>query len=164
MRQVLISLFLLASAACTTGVSASPPSFFGYEGAWRGSGTFQGMPSMVEVQVSPILEGGAWALDVTVLATPANGPLIRFIGRAQYVVRDGAPVTGNWVDSQGSAYVIAPSLENGALIVDWGEGASARGRSEYRLTEAGELRIDDFVPNAAGEQRRFATATLRRSR
>ena len=125
---------------------------------------FQGMPSMVEARVAPLMGGQVWSLDVSVTATPPNGEAVRFTGRAQYAVREGAPIAGNWIDTTGAAYAIAPRIENGVLIVNWGEDAPVRGRSEYRLQDDGDLQIDDFIPGRDGQQRRFATAELHRVR
>jgi hypothetical protein len=158
---IAVVCFLFAGATSAAN-AVSPTSFYGFEGTWQGTGTFQGSPSTVDAKFSPILDGHGWALDVSVTAKRADGTTVRFLGRGQYVVKTGALTGGNWIDSGGSAYAIAPSFENGVLVVDWGKAAPVRGRSEYRLTANGELVIDDFAPDASGTQRRFATATLRR--
>lgn len=160
MNRQLIALVCLLLAGCATTAAPRRTPFSDFEGAWRGVGTFQGLPSAVEARFAPI-EGGAWSLDINVIATPPTGAPTNFTGHAQYTMADGAPTGGKWTDSQGSAYAIAPRFEDGALIVDWGEGAAVRGRSEYRLQEDGDLQIDDFAPNRSGEVRRFATAELR---
>ncbi len=161
MKHLCLALLLCFEAACAT--LAQSNGFGGLEGRWRGAGQFQGMPSTVEAQFAPLLGARAWALDIDIEARPPAGEPIRFSGRAQYVLRDGALAGGNWIDSQGATYALAPRRENGALIVDWSEGASVRGRSEYRIQPDGDLQIDDFVPGPDGAMRRFATAELRRA-
>jgi hypothetical protein len=151
---------LLLSSCATTALEPTP--FSDFAGPWRGTGTFQGLPSVVEARFAPLQGGGVWELDINIVATPPSGAPVNFAGHAEYTMTDGAPTGGNWTDNQGSAYALAPRFENGALVVDWGDGAAVRGRSEYRLQDDGDLQIDDFAPSRGGEMRRFATAELQR--
>lgn len=157
MRIGIITSFLII-AACATP-APPPPTFFGLEGAWRGTGTFQGMPSNVAARFEPATDGD-WTLDLEVVAARPGGEPTVFTGHARYAMAAGNPASGAWFDSLGSTYSISPRIENGVLIVDWGPEAPVRGRSEYRLQDDGDLQIEDFAPNRNGDLRRFATAEL----
>lgn len=158
-------LAMLALAACSTlSGNSGAPQFYGFEGSWRGTGTFQGLPSNVEARFAPEGES-AWTLDIAIVAARDGGALepVNFSGHARYDMSDRGPMGGHWTDSFGSDYSIAPRIDGGALIVDWGPEAQMRGRSEYRIQADGDLQIDDFVRGEDGQHRRFATAELRRT-
>lgn len=161
MRIGVIAVLALLGA-CTTPSTPEQATFFGLEGAWRGTGTFQGMPSNVTARFAPDSDG-IWTLDIEIAAARPGGEPVVFTGRARYLMEAALPVGGAWSDSMGSDYSISPRIEDGALIVDWGPEAPVRSRSEYRVQDDGDLQIDDFAPGRDGTLRRFATAELRRA-
>lgn len=134
----------------------------GLSGNWRGAGSFQGSPSQVSAAFSPLFDGAAWALDIDVRFARDGAPPQAFAGRAAYVVRDGALADGVWVDSTANAYKLTPHVEEGTLIVEWGD-ANLAGQSTYRLVANDSLQIVDFVRTSSGEYRRFADAMLQRA-
>lgn len=158
LAQILLTIPLIFTLGCATAM-AQPFSFAALEGAWRGQGTFRGAPSEVSATFAPLFEGAAWSLDVDIRFNAGNGQPQRFQGRGGYAMRAGAPIGGSWVDNFGNAYAIAPRIEDGALIVDWGQG----GRSIYRLEADGDLHIEDSIRAADGAWRSFATAELSRT-
>lgn len=162
-RRVAIGTGIAAIAFAAARADARSP-LAEFEGTWRGAGTFQGAPSRVSARFAPSLGGAGWTLDIRIVADLPKGETVTFAGHAVYVIEDGVPVRGTWADSQGSTYLITLRIDGSALIVDWGEGARAVGRSEYRIVPEGSLRIEDSLRGLDGRWARFAQADLRRNR
>jgi hypothetical protein len=161
MRALIFSLLVL-TAACATARAEPAASFDSLVGDWAGQGQFQGALSQVSARFEPLFDGAAWALDIDIRFSPPARPPMRFQGRGNYVLREGTPVGGTWVDSFANAYEISPRFEAGALVVDWGENG-VTGRSLYRRLPNGNLRIEDMIQAADGQWRTFATAELQRT-
>ncbi len=155
MRALIVSLVLL-TAGCASARAEPTDPFQGFAGNWAGQGQFQGAPSEVNAHFAPLFDGGAWSLDIR-FSVPGRTPM-RFQGRGGYVLRDGAPVGGTWVDSFANAYEITPRLEAGALVVDWG----VTGRRFYSLLANGNLRIEDMIQAPDGQWRTFSLVELQR--
>ena len=160
MRALIVSLLLFATA-CASARAESTDTFQSLAGEWHGQGQFQGAPSEVSARFAPLFDGGAWSLDIDIRFSPPGRAAMRFQGRGGYVLREGVPVGGTWVDSFANAYEITPRLEGGALVVDWGE-EGVSGRSVYRALPTGGLRIEDMIQAQDGQWRTFATAELQR--
>jgi hypothetical protein len=159
MRALIVSLILFAAGCASARAS---DTFRALAGEWHGQGQFQGAPSEVSARFAPLFDGVAWSLDIDIRFTPPARQPMRFQGRGNYVLREGTPVGGTWVDSFANAYEIAPRFEAGALVVDWGENG-VTGRSLYRRLPNGNLRIEDMIQAADGQWRTFATAELQRT-
>ena len=159
-RLTLALLFMLS--ACASAHAEPAAGFAALTGSWAGRGQFQGAPSEVNARFEPLFDGGAWSLDIDVRFVPQGRPPMRFQGRAAYVLRDGAPAGGAWIDSFANAYEITPRFEAGVLVVDWGEGQVA-GRSQYSIEPDGDLLVEDFTRAADGAWRQFARAELQKA-
>jgi hypothetical protein len=49
-----------------------------------------------------------------------------------------------------------------ALTSEWGDGTTARGRTEYRLTAPDALVVTDWIRTASGDWRQFGKVEYRR--
>ncbi len=159
MNRFLISI--AASLGCAAAAAAQDSvSFADLQGAWSGSGRFQGLPSTVDATFQPALGGSFWRLTYAVEAASDDGP-VRFAGEGLYPAAMTATAEGRWFDVRGAALPTRPRFDGGALVVEWTEGDTA-GRSTYAPDDDG-LRVTDAVI-VDGEAEIFAQAELRRVR
>lgn len=164
MNRALERLAAALLLAATAPVAAQPPAQAPMEqlsalawlaGSWRGAGTMFGRPSEATLSVAATL-GGRF-LEFSYRAGP-------FEGRAFYRPAADGGWTARWFDNRGAAFPIAARVTARGLIADWGDAASERGRTVYRLADDGRLHVTDSVRNPDGSYRDFASHVLMRQR
>ncbi len=92
----------------------------------------------------------------------AEPPLPRFEGLALYWPLAEGGLSGRWFDSQGATHILDAALEQNALIAEWGDGTTARGRSTYRLVEPAVMGVSDEIKRKDGTWREFGRYRLTR--
>ena len=132
-------------------------------GEWSGSGTVTGRASSVTMIWSR--EPGASFLHLrfrNVMAASSARPAEVFEARGYYGVRPGAPAAGTWIDSRGVIFPVTFTATADTLTSDWGSEGTERGRTTYRVREAGILEVTDFVRSADGQYKEFGRVVLER--
>jgi hypothetical protein len=157
-RTLFAALLVIASSA---PVLAQPPgaphptaALTWLTGSWRGGGTMFGSASEARLVVSPAL-GGRF-LEFSYLAGP-------FEGRAFYRPAPDGGWQAQWLDNRGVTFPIAAQIEARTLTSEWGEAATERGRTVYRLADDGRLHVTDSVRRPDGSYRDFASHILSRA-
>lgn len=84
-----------------------------------------------------------------------------FEGHAYYKPLGNGKYQGNWQDSYGNQFPLSASFESSVLTALWGEPSTETGRTTYKLNDAGDVEIVDFVRTKAGEL--FNRAIVKRS-
>ncbi|MGH7338024.1 MAG: hypothetical protein ACREI7_10620, partial [Myxococcota bacterium] len=85
----------------------------------------------------------------------------RFEGLALYWAGASAGrLNGRWFDSQGATHLLDAVLEPQALIAEWGDGTTPRGRSTYRLLSANAMEVIDEIRRKDGTWREFGRFRL----
>ncbi len=150
---LLLSVVPLAAQSAPPAPAEQVSALAWLTGTWRGSGTMFGNPSEATLAVSPAL-GGRF-LEFSYRAG-------RFEGRAFY-----RPAVGGWqaqwFDNRGVTFPIAAQAGVQVLTSEWGNAATERGRTIYRLAGNGRLHITDAVRLPDGGYRDFASHILTRA-
>jgi hypothetical protein len=131
-------------------------------GDWRGPGTNNAAAAQLHLNWERTL-GGRFVRLTLVNDIGAQPPLQRFEGLAMYWESTPNRLNGRWFDSQGSAHVLEGVLEANALVSEWGDGSSARGRSTYRLMAADIMEVVDEIKRKEGTWREFGRYRLTRA-
>lgn len=159
MARTLLAALLLAVPSVAAGAqlpgAPHPTAALPWlTGSWRGPGTMFGNASEASLTVSPVLGGRFLEFSYRV------GP---FEGRAFY---RPAPVGGwqaVWFDNRGATFPIVAQAEARMLTSDWGDAATERGRTVYRIADDGRLHVTDSVRRLDGSYRDFASHVLTRA-
>jgi len=150
---------LLAASASAQQPAQRPATLDWLHGAWAGSGTVQGAPSEATLDVGPAL-GGRF-VELRYGFTTRGERSFRFEGRGFYRA-DGSGWQGQWFDSTGATRPLAGTVSGTVLTTEWGDEATERGRTTYRLEGANALQVTDEVLRRDGQWHVFATHDLTR--
>ena len=138
------------------GASGATSLLRNLAGGWIGSGSVMKREAHVELTVAPVLGGRFVRLQwVNNGGRDGREP---FEGLAIYEERPDGSFAATWWDSQGAHHAVTATASGSALTAQWGD----RGRTVYRLLEAGELEVVDSVKNADGSWTEFGRTTLKR--
>ena len=130
-------------------------------GEWHGTGTTSGAAARLTLKWERAL-GGRF-VRLTLLNEIGNEPTRqRFEGLAMYWPGVAGRVNGRWFDSQGVVHLLDGALEPDALIAEWGDGTTARGRSTYRLLGADAMEVIDEIRRKDGSWSEFGRFRLER--
>jgi hypothetical protein len=152
---------LSAFAGAVPAQEAAPLE--GWLGEWHGSGTTSGAPAKLTLRWERAL--GGHFVRLTLLNEIASEPTPqRFEGLAMYWPGAAGRMAGRWFDSQGVMHVLDGALEADALIAEWGDGTTARGRSTYRLLGSDAMEVIDEIRGKDGTWREFGRFRLERPR
>lgn len=131
-------------------------------GHWQGTGEVRGMPSKQEMHWEPVLDGRFLRLSFDNRMTAPDGKEWRFQAQSYYRVEADDTIAGTWFDSRGVSFPLAGTVEpGGAMTILWGTPETERGRSSYRISDAG-LEVTDEVMGPDGAWRTFGRTTLTR--
>lgn len=156
------ALLLLAGALLAQEAAPSQP-LEQWLGEWQGAGTTSGAPAKLTLKWERAL--GGHFVRLTLLNEIASEPTPqRFEGLAMYWPGGAGRMTGRWFDSQGLMHVLDGALEPDALIAEWGDGTTARGRSTYRLIGSDAMEVIDEIRRKDGTWREFGRFRLERPR
>ena len=130
-------------------------------GEWQGTGTTSGAPARLTLKWERAL-GGRF-VRLTLLNEIGSEPTRqRFEGLAMYWPGAAGRMNGRWFDSQGVMHVLVGALQSDALIAEWGDGTTPRGRSTYRLLSADAMEVIDEIRGKDGSWREFGRFRLER--
>jgi hypothetical protein len=94
-----------------------------------------------------------------------TGPPDVFEAHGYYrVADDGLRGVGTWVDSRGLVLPLVVTIAQDRMTVEWGDDATERGQTVYRLVAGDTLEVIDAVRDKGGQLREFGRSTLRRAR
>ena len=131
-------------------------------GRWRGEGTVRGMAAAIELEFRPVLEGRAHQLGFRNRMRGEDGKEWLFQSEATYLCAPDATCRGHWYDSRGAILPLTTRIDEGALLVEWGEAATEQGRTRYAPQPDGSLVITDEMLDKSGAWKVFGTTTARR--
>jgi hypothetical protein len=151
---------LLFAGALIAQDSASSRPLEHWLGEWHGTGTTSGAPAKLTLRWERAL--GGQFVRLTLLNEIAAEPPQRFEGLAMYWPGTAGRMNGRWFDSQGVMHVLEGALEADALIAEWGDGTTPRGRSTYRLLGPDAMEVIDEIRRKDGTWREFARFRLER--
>lgn len=153
---------LLTFASALPGQEAAPAQpLEQWLGEWHGAGTTSGAPAKLTLRWERAL-GGHFVRLTLLNEIGAEPTPQRFEGLAMYWPGEAGRMNGRWFDSQGVMHVLEGALEPDALIAEWGDGTTARGRSTYRLLSADAMEVIDEIRRKDGTWREFARFRLER--
>jgi hypothetical protein len=131
-------------------------------GEWRGTGTTSGAPAQLNLKWERAL-GGRFVRLTLVNEIGAEPTRQRFEGLAMYWPGAAGRLNGRWFDSQGATHLLDAVLEPDALIAEWGDGTTARGRSTYRLLAPDAMEVIDEIRGKDGTWREFGRFRMQRA-
>ena len=134
----------------------------GPAGRCQGTGEVSGMDATLALTFAPALEGKAHRLSFSNRMRAADGREWSFAAEAIYLCHGAPPCRGHWYDTRGMVLPLAATPQADALAVEWGDAATERGRTTYRL-ETDTLHITDEVLGKDGQWKVFGRSRLRRS-
>jgi hypothetical protein len=160
-RAGLVAALLALELAAPASFAQPAPAPAGAEaasldwlaGRWRGEGRRGGETLAATLDARLVLGGRFLELSYS-----SGG----FEGRALYRPAAGG-WQGRWFDSRGVELPLRATLQGRTLTADWGDAATERGRTIYRLRDDGRLEILDSVAGADGAFRPFASHLLARA-
>jgi hypothetical protein len=142
-----VAAFLLTfTIGQSHGAPAQPPQpLEQWLGEWRGTGTTSGAPANLRLRWERTL-GGRFVRLTLVNEIGARPPLQRFEGLGLCWSGDEAGrLNGRWFDSEGAQHVLDAALGPDALIAEWGDGTTPRGRSTHRLLQPHVMEVIDEI-------------------
>jgi len=153
-----------AAAVLLLGTAASAQAPAGaldwLHGRWAGTGTVQDSASAATLEVATTL-GGRFVELRYAFTTHAERPF-RFEGRGFYRP-DGAIWRGQWFDSTGATRPLSGTVTGTTLVTEWGDDATERGRTTYRLEAVDSLEVTDEVLRRDGLWHVFASHQFTRN-
>ena len=155
-------LWLAVLPAAIAEETPAAQLFAALTGHWQGTGEVRGMPSKQEMRWEPVLDGQFLRLSFDNRMTAPDGKEWRFQAQSYYRVQADGAIAGTWFDSRGVSFPLVGTVEpGGALTILWGTAETERGRSSYRISDAG-LEVIDEVQGPDGAWRTFGRTTLTR--
>jgi hypothetical protein len=160
-----VLLALVASSGGEAGGQAAAPArppdplapLERFVGAWKGPGTLQGAPAVLELRFERVL-GGRFLRIEHRNQVEARGRTMVFEGLALYRGADEG-FAATWYDSFGHVYPVTATLDGDTLRALWGTPETEQGTTDYRLAAPGTLEVTDRV-RRAGALQEFGKATL----
>ena len=155
-----VVLLLLTVAVPVNGDERVPPSAIrDLLGSWSADCDAWGTPARCTLTWVAGLHVSQLIVDYRIEAR-ADGAAI-FSGKGVYRVLDGTALDGYWHDSGGAIHPLAAAWDETTLTTHWGIAGSKQGRTRYRLTDAGQLEVTDWLLGEE-EWRQFMRATYDR--
>jgi hypothetical protein len=158
MRGIAVALSLVLAALAG---DASADGWQALDGGWRGDGTVNGMPASIELEFRTALERRGRHLRFRNRMQHAEGERV-FSAEALYLCGADGACRGHWYDSRGVVLPLTVAVHPQHLVVDWGDEATERGRTTYRVGEDGLLEITDEVRGKDGAWKVFGQTRARR--
>lgn len=131
-------------------------------GRWEGSGEVSGMAAQLTLHFQPALDGQAHRLSFRNRMRAADGKEWPFAAEAFYLCGRETTCRGHWYDTRGTTLPVSTAEQADALVVDWGDASTERGRTTYRVQD-GELHITDEVRGRDGAWKVFGRSRLARA-
>ena len=156
-------LLVIATGQPVAQEAVPTPPLEQWLGEWRGTGTTNAASARLNLKWERALGGRFVRLTLLneIGAEPASQ---RFEGLALYWPGASAGrLNGRWFDSQGATHLLDAVLEPGALIAEWGDGTTPRGRSTYRLLSPNAMEVIDEIRRKDGTWREFGRFRLERA-
>lgn len=119
-------------------------------GRWTGEGKVSGMAASVELEFRSALDGGGRHLTFYNRMQGADGKIWPFRAEAFYLCGKDGVCRGHWYDTRGMTLPLQTASHGDRLVVEWGDEATERGRTTYRIGEGGALEITDEVRGKDG--------------
>jgi hypothetical protein len=159
MRPIATAAALLLAVSATAFAQEPAASLDWLHGEWAGTGTVQGAPSEATLVVSPALEGRF--VELRYGFTTQGERRFRFEGRGFYRA-EASGWRGQWFDSTGATRPLSGTVAGATLTTEWGEAATERGRTTYRLEPPNALEVTDEVLRGDGRWHVFARHRMTR--
>ncbi len=159
MRGLFVSLL---GVAMLLPVPASAGIWETLAGRWQGSGDVSGMKAELELEFQPALNEQAYRLSFRTRMRAADGSEWPFAAEAVYLCERTPTCRGHWYDTRGMILPLTTREEPDALVVDWGNAATERGRTTYRL-DADALHVTDEVLGKDGRWKVFGRSRFVRA-
>lgn len=162
MRTVgaIAAALLLTAAVPVDGDERVPPSDArDLLGSWSTDCDAWGTPAWCTLVWAEGLHASQLTVDYRIEAR-ADGAAI-FSGKGVYRVLGGNSLDGYWHDSGGAIHPLAAAWGETVLMTHWGIAGSKQGRTRYRITDAGQLEVTDWVLGES-EWRQFMQVTYDR--
>jgi hypothetical protein len=131
-------------------------------GEWRGTGTTNGASAQLNLKWERAL-GERFVRLTLVNDIGAEPTRQKFEGLAMYWPGAAGRMNGRWFDSQGATHLLDAVLEPDALIAEWGDGTTPRGRSTYRLLAPDTMEVIDEIRGKNGTWREFGRFRMQRA-
>ncbi len=132
-------------------------------GRWAGKGEVSGMAANVELEFRSALGGGGRHLTFYNRMQAADGKVWPFRAEAFYLCGKDSGCSGHWYDSRGMTLPVKTASHDDRLVVEWGDDATERGRTTYRIGSDGELDITDEVRGKDGAWSVFGNTRAKRA-
>ncbi len=159
MRWPMAGLLLSASLAAP---SASAGIWDALAGRWQGSGDVRGMKAELALEFQPALQGKAYRLSFRNHMRAADGSEWPFAAEAIYLCDAQQTCRGHWYDTRGAILPLATTEQVDALVVEWGDATTERGRTTYRV-QGERIDITDEVRDRTGVWKVFGRSRVIRS-
>lgn len=124
-------------------------------GRWTGRGEVSGMAADVGLEFRRTLDGQGRHLSFANRMTGKDGKVWLFRAEALYLCDAVGSCRGHWYDNRGMVLPLTVVTREDRVVVDWGEEATERGRTTYRLMGDGQVEIIDEVLDKSGAWRQF---------
>ena len=144
----------LALLALSTG-AAHADAWDRLYGRWTGRGEVSGMAAEVELEFRRTLDGQGRHLSFANRMTGNDAAVWMFRAEALYLCDSAGACRGHWYDNRGIVLPLAVVTHEDRVVVDWGDDATERGRTTYRLAADTRLEIIDEVIDKDGTSRIF---------
>lgn len=166
MKQVLMILVLMLGCFGAFGqmAVADPAEEHTFEqllGDWYAETEERGAVYVRHLSLQPALNNKFVGLDYAIAVKTEEGATTVFSGAAFYKNDKTANTEAFWADSNGDLMTINANWVGTALMAEWSNAEGRRGKTEYAPTEAGNLRVTDWVYREDDWQQ-FSQVTLER--
>jgi hypothetical protein len=146
MRALLYTvLFFCSRLFLCSGAALAGGPWDALAGRWTGEGDVSGMTAAVALVFRPTLGGQGHHLSFENHMRGEDGQEWLFRAEALYLCAADGSCRGHWYDSRGTVLPLRTVSESDRVVVEWGDAATERGRTTYRLLPDGGLEITDEV-------------------
>ncbi|SIO09957.1 hypothetical protein SAMN02745824_2944 [Parasphingorhabdus marina DSM 22363] len=132
-------------------------------GHWAGPGKLFGNPVRMELKICPVAGEQGFALDYAIRGEDPSSVSIIFAGHALYWPNQESGWSGRWVGSNRVNHQLDARVESHALETIWRNAEVETGRTSYALDATETLVVTDWVREAKGNFRQFASGRYKRS-
>lgn len=158
MRAMIMGMLVLACGTAQAG-----DIWQSLTGQWAGTGEVSGMSASVELEFRDALDGQGHHLSFFNRMQAADGKVWPFRAEAFYLCEKSGACSGHWYDTRGMTLPLKTSSHGDRLVVEWGDAATERGRTTYRVDADGKLRITDEVVGKDGVWKTFGETVAARA-
>ncbi len=155
MRTLVLALLALAAGG------ARADAWDALYGRWSGTGEVNGMAAAMELEFRKTLDGQGRHLSFANRMTAKDGQEWMFRAEALYLCDAAGACRGHWYDSRGMVLPLVVASHDDRVVVDWGDAATERGRTTYRVTADRRLEVMDEVLAKDGSWKVFGRTTSR---